>query len=362
MIKIFFILLLFLVGCGREHNSLPLIDEQPEHSYIDVIEPTEDNVEPIIEKNTTLPQCSVPNVILDDDVFTDPDGYGTVATALQLHKQGKIKLLAINTVGEDINKRKTLGIQAMTYYYGLSDIPIGESNRTDMRVAAGTVSEYYPRLSEVYNGTYRDIGEFPVSDNVHNALELTTKILEETGCKVTYVVGGQLHNIADIISTSPRLANDAIDVILLSTGWDSYTSKHPEMNMSTLSYDVTGASKATNITFSSDIPLVVIPPPGNKFGRLGQLYTEYHTNSPMAFAYAIEWYTTGLVDGHTIGDTATLLYTIHPAHITETCFDVTDYGAIAITNDRCNQYFLSPSNNYYDIIRDEIKELMEAPV
>ena len=280
-------------------------------------EPTSSN--PIYDRPGTL-------VIWDDDILGDPDGMGTLSLVLQMHKEQTINLLAVGTHGIDTNNRKTVGISAEMYYQGVEDIPIGINTSPNQRVSEAANGMRYPKLYPEYNGSYKDISEFPNDGCVNDAVgcgtrrevvELYCELLENSPRKVAIVTGGQWYNVSDLLDETQKcngkqVIKDKVSVVVVTTGRSTDIITGQNFGYQ----DNKARDSMLNVINNLPVPLVLgdmKSPDYQKipYGKVGQSFQNYNIESPTAFVYASPRYGNGLKSGHSYLDALGLFYVVY---------------------------------------------------
>ena len=255
-------------------------------------------------------------VIFDNDFgFSDPDNDGALEAAIAMHQNRDINLLAIGRVGSDFYNNGILIPSAQLNYHGLN-IPIGiNTTGKPMRVAITTGSTPYPAQSSAYVGDKRDIRDFDTSADIRDVVDVYMNALRNSESKVAIVSGGQLYNIAELLMRDRQLVADKVSMIAflgrdsVNTlggqnfgGNDDYAVWALEYVINNLPESVQFVECSTDIAFSQSYQTI----PNS---RIGQIYTEYHINSPVAFVYGlIHPYGVGLISGFSIIDMLPLVY------------------------------------------------------
>jgi len=306
---------------------------------------------------TTCINKNIKYLFISLDGLTDPDDVGNISVALALANQCEVDILGIDITGQDIYAKHSTIISAVLYYYGLEYIPIGESDRTDMRRGDAIWVKDYPKLSPKYLGVDKTIDEF-LSDGCKDRLnrknkecgnrttavkmycDSLNKIPE--GKKANIVVIGHLYNIADLLQETTycngkELLAKKVEELVISSGWKDMYNHVPEQNFSSLNKDARrSTAAATHYVFNhlpKNIHVTIANPAKSKFPKVGDLYQKYNVNSPMAFAYSVDRYGYGIETGHNIGDALNIIYAIK---------GLTWYGTQYIKRKDCN-FVIYPS-------------------
>ncbi len=255
-------------------------------------------------------------VIFDNDFgFSDPDNDGALEAAIAMHQNQDINLLAIGRVGTDFYNNGILIPSAQLRYHNLN-IPIGiNMTGKTMRVAVTTGSTSYPAQSSAYVGDARDIRDFDTSAEIGDVVDVYMNALRNSDSKVAIATGGQLYNIAELLLRDRQLVADKVSMITFLgrgsvntlsgqnfSGGDDYATWALEYVIANLPSNVQFIECSTDVAYSQSYQTI----PNS---RIGQIYTEYHINSPIAFVYGLEHpYGVGLINGFSIIDMLPLAY------------------------------------------------------
>lgn len=314
------------------------------------------------------------------DGLTDPDDIGNLTTALIMANYCQVKILGIDITGQDIYGKHSTMISAVLHYYGLEHIPIGESDRTDMRKGDAIWVSDYPKLSKKYLGVAKTIDEFD-SDGCRDRLNRTNK---ECGNRMTAVkmycdglkkipagekaniaVIGHLYNIADLLQETSycngkTLLSEKVDELVISSGWTDMYNHVPEQNFSSLNKDSRkSTAAATHYVFNhlpKNIHVTIANPAKSKLPKVGDLYQKYNVNSPMAFTYAVNRYGYGIETGHSIVDALNIIYAVKGVDWYGTkyikrknCkFVIHSNGAVEVRGHKGNHHYVEPNISDYE--------------
>jgi len=332
-------------------------------------------------KDTPTTRCpSAQNIILDNDNF-DPDWLVTLITAIGLDQNCEINLLGVMVNGTDTHGRSGLMYQSVLTYYGIQDrVPVGINHTLPMRTTPTDATAPYPKLDPEYKGQERDISEFE-NDGLYDyqrpdVTDLLCEILQNNE-HIIYVTGGHLQNIHSLLLTDKcdgnELIRTKIDKFIFGTGYHKRTEGKPEMNFSQGEYRTTPASVSANFVFDSGISTNTpfrFPTDGyswHKSLRIGDQYKENtHTESPMAFIYAVPRY--GVWGDHGAGDSAAVFASIgyfsdYMTPENQVCINLNKTNAIIkIENGSCNHYITNITNgNFTSAMANKINQLMNQP-
>ncbi|MBR5419515.1 MAG: nucleoside hydrolase, partial [Lachnospiraceae bacterium] len=148
------------------------------------------------------------NMILDMDFSTDVDDVVALRIATQLHKSGRINLLAVmsSVQGEDVCK----AMHALLGYDGLPDVPIGMSVKD-----VPSNSPYWQAFIEEY---YDEDG-YSTKDSV-SLYKQKIRECAARGEKVRIVTTGFLVNIEELLRDEPgyELVKEHVDAIWIVGG------------------------------------------------------------------------------------------------------------------------------------------------
>jgi len=276
-------------------------------------------------------------VIVSQDIH-DEDNFSIVRAAINMHQAGYINLLAITVTGKD-----TLGKGGLLFSVagkGKHSILINHNNPKT-------------RITNA-SGRYKNLDHYPSDDLLDSqrddsSLQLES-ILENYPGSVSYIVGGHLHNFADILRRNPDLVNAKIDQLVIDTGWSSRTSGDPEMNLSQGTTNTTGTSEATIYVFKhfkgkilissdpyakwTDLNIGILGSDTGLFyltknGRYSNGKTFNMADFPALFYGGIG----NTFNGNPIGTEV------------QTCFDLTTWGALMAKPGKCNRFYIENSNN-----------------
>jgi len=323
-------------------------------------------------------------MVLDNDAF-DPDWVIMLSATLGLEANCETSLKGVLLTGRDMNKRQGMLYSSILHYYGRKELSIGLNVKQTMR------SYYLDATSELvehvdYNGSFSDISQFPSDsctdyDECWGRLESTWMmcyILEHTEEKVTWVIGGHLHNVSNLLKETnvcngKELISQKVKQIVISSGWEDRTSGDPEMNLSEGTNHKNSASDASIYLFNnrpSNVPIVIasIPKSGLLTSRVGDIYRRAEfQNSPMSFIMSVPRY--GVYGDHGLSDTEALLYAIRGNKTSDgsiykqkikTCFHINNNGAVTIGED-CHKedyYLEKTTSDYVEIMDFEVYNLI----
>lgn len=327
-------------------------------------------------------------MVLDNDAF-DPDWVIMLSATLGLEANCETSLKGVLLTGRDMNKRQGMLYSSILYYYDRKELSIGLNAKQTMR------SYYLDATSEPvehvdYNGSFSDIDQFPSDsctdyDECWGRLETTWMmcyILEHTEEKVTWVVGGHLHNVANLLKETnvcngKELISQKVKQIVISSGWEDRTSGDPEINLSEGTNHKNSASDASIYLFNnrpSNVPIVIasVPQSGLLSSRVGDIYRrDEFQNSPMSFIMSVPRY--GVYGDHGLSDTEALLYAVRGnktydgrtyTKTTKTCLNVHNNGAVTI-GENCNKedyYLENITSDYVEIMDFEVYNLINRVV
>ena len=330
--------------------------------------------------NTICTNKDMKYLFISMDGLTDPDDVGNITTALAMADNCEIEILGIDITGQDIYGKHSTIISAVLYYYGMEHIPIGESDRTDMRIGDALWVSDYPKLSSKYLGVAKTIDEF-ISDGCSNRLNRANKECAKrttaikmycngldkipAGKKANIVVIGHLYNIADLLNETTycngkELLEKKVEELVISSGWKDMYNHVPEQNFSSLNKDARKATvAATHYVFNNlpnNIHVTIANPAKSKLPKVGDLYQKYNINSPMAFAYSVDRYGYGIETGHKIGDALNIIYAVKGLNWYGTqyikrkdCnFIIHSNGAVEVRGDRGNHHYVEPNISDYE--------------
>jgi len=325
------------------------------------------------------------NIILDNDAF-DPDWVIMMAATMGLDNACEIHTLGVVTTGTDLNRRQGLSYSAIMHYYGRGDIPLGLNGRQSMRSYYLDATSYNPKHID-YRGPYVSIDQFE-SDGCldyeecygrNESTGMLCALLSNVKRKVTWVIGGHMHNIANLLRETQlcngkQLVSEKIDKIVITSGWTSRTSGEVEMNFSEGTTSPNSATDATKYLFANrpenvEIVITAIPNSGTGDPRVGDIFRrDEFQNSPMAFILSVPRY--GVYGDHGLSDTDALMYAVRDVYTKDgfqytqkinTCFHVNRYGAVTIGNPCGKQdyYLEKTTSDYARYLEAEVVPLLE---
>lgn len=325
------------------------------------------------------------NIILDNDAF-DPDWVIMLATALGMEQNCEANIAGVLLTGRDVNRKQGMAYSSILHYYDRKDISIGLNVRQDMRTYALDVTNPNPRHVD-YRGSFRNIDEFQsyqcldysICVGLNEANNMVCEILRQSDEKVTWIVGGHLHNVANILAETQvcngqQLVSEKVDKIVLANGWKSRTSGEPEMNFSEGTSKPNSASDASKYFFAHrppNVPVVIATIPNIDMSdkRVADMYrADRFQNSPMAFILSVDRY--GVYGDHGLSDTEALLYGVRGdfapdgtqyTQEIQSCFRIKASGAVVAGNTSCGRlefYLEKTTFAYGDIWKQQVEELL----
>lgn len=211
------------------------------------------------------------NVILDTDIGTDSDDIGALSILCNLHRQGKINLLAVTS--DTSTTEPVVTIDAICHWYGIT-VPIGNSKfpyGDDQQHGgyARAVAKQYPR----------NVGEIP------DAVAVLRKAL--TTGNVTLVTIGPLNNIARLLESpadgiSEKSGKQLFDenVVEMYSMAGSFTNDWPEWNVAE---DVAAMQVVANAV---TCPWTLIPYEAGAIVKTGANFLN-SADSPMKLGYFV---------------------------------------------------------------------------
>ena len=293
----------------------------------------------------------VPYIIVSQDTF-DSDNFSLIEAAKNADAKGLIKLLAVDVTGRDSLNN---GGKLFSILLNGTDTPIFINQRSIFTRVTPS-SEPYPDIDKYPNDGLLDTQR-------PDSTEGLAEVLRNSPKKVVYVVGGHLHNLAELLITYPDLVAEKIETVTIRTGWTNRLWGQPEMNLSQGLSVPNGTGEATKTVFAllpesvkvvfthdPDVPYDKVPVSSIRSEQLKYLVTNGHYYKGDGYFYT--------------GDFSALLYGItglewHGNKIADevkTCLTPNDYGAVTIGGGECNHYYL---DNYNAAIKMEIfKELL----
>jgi len=323
-------------------------------------------------------------LILDNDAF-DPDWVIMLSATIGLDASCEADLLGVLLTGRDINRKQGKLYSSILHYYKKKEISIGLNYQQTMRSYSIDATTEVPRHID-YKGTASNIDQF-ASDQCTDyntcwgRLESTWMmcyILEHSEEKLTWVIGGHLHNIANLlretnVCNGKELISRKVKEIVISSGWSDRTSAKPEMNLSEGRRSVTSASEASRYLFQNrptNVPIVIatVPNSGMLNARVGDIYRRNEfANTPMAFIMSVPRY--GVYGDHGLSDTEALLYAVRDIRASngsvykskiKTCFHINSYGAVKIGSDcgKEDYYLEKRTSDYVKILDSEVYNLI----
>jgi len=324
--------------------------------------------------------ANAPEFILDNDHF-DPDWVPTLVTALALDQNCEGKLIGVAISGRDLNDRAGLMYQSVLRYYHRGDLKIGFNHEADTRELAARATAHNPKLVPEYLGTKKDISEFDndgIPDSKREDIsKILCEVLQKSDGNVSYAIGGHPENLEALLKETRycngrALVAKKIKQVIIGTG--GYMLDHrPEHNLG-LNMDIRKSTKYVVEHLPENVKLI-IGAEGyareNWWPKAGDQYkTDKHTDSPMAFIYAVPTY--GVFGEHGVGDVEAVLYAVygdtldgfHMYDEIETCFrfdkDLVIYAVKGCTGK--NHYYLREYKGFTAALGKKVIPLIEQNV
>jgi hypothetical protein len=296
-------------------------------------------------------------IIVDNDIY-DPDWVILLSAALGMQRIGEAKIVAVLITGRDINQKQGMLYSSVMHYYGYKDIPIGLNHQQQMRTYSIHAARKNPPHKE-YLGRDKNIDEFPSDGKLDtqypDSSKLLCQLLAKSKQKVSWVVGGHLHHVANLLREKKAcngraLIKQKVKEIVLGMGWNSRTSGEPEINLSEGTTAPNDAQEATRYVFEhlpSSVPLIIATIPNNRAGesRVADIFkTKAYADSPMAFILSVPKY--GIYGDHGLSDFEALLYAVRGtksskgeiyAKKVKSCFELTPWSAVRISKKKCKK-------------------------
>ena len=274
-------------------------------------------------------------VIISQDI-NDNDNYSYITAAVNMHKKGSINLLAICVTGEDSGHKGGLLFSVA-------------SNNTSIPILINRHPSWSTRVNDV-SGRYSALGNYPNDGKLDNqrpdSATTIISLLKASKDRVTYCVGGHLHNFAEALKKDPAVVNSKIAQLVIGTGWPDRTSGRAEMNLSQGTSNITGTSKATKFVFDNfKGKILIATDPTAHWSAL--------PISILGTGNGLQYLVThGVYDHKTsidMGDFPSLYYGAFGSKDTgkevQCCFDLTAWSALKAKAGNCNRYYIENSNN-----------------
>jgi len=366
------------------YAGLRCVDQKKVEKINNTIKNTNDtiwDVQQVINKSNGME-----SILLDNDAF-DPDWVIMLTATLGLAEQCEANVAGIVLTGRDINAKQGMLYSSILYYYDRSDIPLGLNGKQIMRTYSIRATQEDPTHIN-YKGTFSSIDDFPSDQCIdyewcwgrNEATDMLCTILSESDEKITWVVGGHMHNVANLLNETEvcngkELISKKIKQIVISTGWEDRTKADPEMNLSEGTSKPNSAIEATKYVFRNrpnNVPIILASVPNSRThqSRVGDVFlNNKYNNSPMSYILSVPTY--GIYGDHGLSDTEALMYAVRNGisknNITytqkvKTCFNLHNNGAITIGNNCVKEdYYLEKTiSNYADVLSTEVEKLISS--
>jgi len=320
-------LMIFFIGCGTSSDN--------------------SHIEPEPEKPIDL---NITWVVASQDTF-DSDNFSFITTLANLHKLKYIKLLAVDVTGYDTGLKGGLIFNTLLEEVGV-DIPVIVNQRSPRTRITPS--------SQIYNFSFPNDGVYDPDrrDSTNVLIEILENLPE--GKKIVYVVGGHLHNLADLLKENRELSKK-IQAVILSIGWTDRTSSKAEMNLSEGLYHPSGTSEATQYVFANlpqEVELIIATDPYSRPRRIPYSFMEYpalkyfvenghytnHKDIGLGDFEAAVW---GINDG--------LWYDVRLGEKVKTCFKINSYGAASISTCDKNHWYIK---NFNTVMEEDIFKML----